>query len=122
MLGKLREKVDAIPDSKIDTDKVAEIELNLYNHKILTDSDWLTFKTQFEKAFPDYPARVRKVYPTISEAEERLFLFIKLKLKNKESAAILGISPDSIKKTRTRLRKRLDLLDEMGLNTHIDHF
>lgn len=98
--------------------KGTDFEMNLYNQKILTSEDWSAFKIYFEKVFPDYIRRLRTSFPSITEAEERLFLFIKLNLTNKEAAAILGISVESVKKTRSRLRKRL-ALDE---NTDIDDF
>ncbi len=83
--------------------------IDMYDMKILTDEDWNFFKVHFEKAYPNYIQKVRQRFPTITEAEERLFLFIKLNLTNKESANILGIKSDTIKKTRMRLRKRLKL-------------
>ena len=98
--------------------EAGDFEMNLYNQRILTAENWAAFKIYFEKAFPGYLFRLRNAFPSLTEAEERLFLFIKLNLTNKEAAAILGISADSVKKTRTRLRKRL-ALDE---KTEIDEF
>ncbi len=91
---------------------------NLFNQRILTHNDWNSFKTHFEKAYPGYLTRLRTAFSNLSEAEERLFLLIKLNLKNAEIADILGITADSVKKTRTRLRKRL----ELPLNEQTDDF
>ncbi|MEP7144741.1 MAG: tetratricopeptide repeat protein [Ferruginibacter sp.] len=99
-----------------------DFETNLYNQRILTDDDWASFKIYFEKVYPGYLFRLRSAYIKISEAEERLFLFIKLGLKNKESAAILGISVDGVKKTRTRLRRRLELNEDEQLDKFIHDF
>jgi tetratricopeptide (TPR) repeat protein len=99
-----------------------DFEKNIYNQRILTPADWSAFKIYFEKAFPGYLFRLRNAYPSVTEAEERLFLFIKLKLTNKEAAAILGISADSVKKTRTRLRRRLALDEKTSLDTFINEF
>jgi tetratricopeptide (TPR) repeat protein len=95
---------------------------NLSNQRILTDADWTSFKTQFEKAYPEYLFRLRAVFPNLSSAEERLFLLIKLKLKTKEKAAILGISVDSVKKARFRLRKRINLTEDVQLDNFIHDF
>ncbi|WP_462255081.1 helix-turn-helix transcriptional regulator [Ferruginibacter sp.] len=103
-------------------DEVNDFEKNIYNQRILTPADWSAFKIYFEKAFPGYLLRLRNAHPKLTEAEERLFLFIKLKLTNKEAAAILGISADSVKKTRTRLRKRLDIHENIDLETYISTF
>lgn len=71
---------------------------------------------------PGYIQRLRTVNYELSEAEERLFLLLKLNLKRKEIAGILGISPDSVKKTRTRLRKRLILSANESLEDYIRNF
>lgn len=97
-------------------------EQNLYDRRILTEADWAAFKVYFEKAHPDYLRRLRATYPALSDAEERLFLLIKLNLTRKEMATILGISADSVKKTRNRLRKRLELGEETDLDGHIRAF
>lgn len=97
-------------------------EENLYNQRILTEADWSAFKIYFEKAYPGYLLRLRTAHPALTDAEERLSLFIKLQLTNKEAAAILGISAESVKKTRTRLRKRLELEGEQDLDEYIRNF
>lgn len=95
---------------------------NLYNKRILTDEDWEAFKLYFEKTYPRYINRLRTSLPNLSEAEERLFILLKLHLTRKEIAAILGISTDSVKKTRHRLRKRLGLKQEESLADYIQQF
>ena len=82
----------------------------------------MAFKAYFEKAYPGYMRRLRSAFPTLSDAEERLFLFIKLNLNRKEVAAMLGISADSVKKTRYRLRKRLLLTEEGDLDGYVRGF
>ncbi len=111
---------DRHPEATIEM--ATETEENLYNKRILTDADWADFKIYFENAHPGYLLRLRKVWPALSEAEERLFLFIKLNLTSKEIAAMLGISTASVKKTRHRLRKRLALPEEDDLEKYIQGF
>jgi len=95
------------------------IDLNLYDTTILTDSDWETFKLQFENSYPKFIQNVRNQFPGITQAEERLLIFIRLKISSKESANILGVQVDSIKKTRNRLRKKLNLERDENLNEFI---
>jgi tetratricopeptide (TPR) repeat protein len=99
-----------------------DFEENVFNQHILTDRDWAAFKIYFEKTYPGYLLRLRNKFPALSDAEERLFLFIKLNLNRKESAAILGISTDSVKRTRNRLRKRLGLDEDIDLEVFIRSF
>ncbi|MCB0665116.1 MAG: tetratricopeptide repeat protein [Saprospiraceae bacterium] len=88
---------------------------NIYDVRILTDMDWLEFKGAFEKVYPNFIQKLRHRYPILSEGDERLSLLIKLSLSSKEIAAILGISKDSVKKSRQRLRKKMDLEKEDDL-------
>lgn len=99
-----------------------ETDAAFYNQRILTDSDWSSFKESFEKAYPNYIAKLRNSHPAITEAEERLFLCLKLNLRTKETASMLGISNDSVKKNRSRLRKRLSLEAENDLAEYVKLF
>lgn len=96
--------------------------INMFDFRILTDKDWLAFKRLFERSYPSFFKKIRDEFPDISEAEERLFIFIKLNISNKESASILGIQPDTVKKTRSRLRKRLGLTPQQELNDFVSNF
>lgn len=121
LLTTLEEQIGAQAQSKKEILE-SDFQENLYNQRILTDDDWRAFKIYFEKTYPNYLQRVRSKLVNLSEAEERLFLFIKLNLTRKEMAAILGISVDSVKKTRYRLRKRLELASEDSLEDFIQNF
>lgn len=92
------------------------------NLSILTNNDWIVFKEYFHAINPNYIQRMRSEHPTLTEAEERLFMLLKLKFNNKEIATILGIANDSVKKTRSRLRKKLDLDSELNLDNFIEKF
>jgi len=97
-------------------------ETNFYDMNILTESDWQTFKSLFERSYPKYLQKIRTKFPEISPAEERLFIFIKLQISNKEAANILGVQSETVKKTRTRLRKKLGLERQENLNEFIQYF
>lgn len=105
-----------------DDDADTDDEKSLYTSTILTDDDWSTFRARFEKAFPDYLFRLRGAFSDLTPAEERLFLLLKLNLGRKEIADMLGLSVGSIKKTRTRLRKRLSLDSDDSLEDFIKKF
>ena len=110
------------PQEDISSTDKDDFEKNLYNQRILTDTDWSSFKTYFEKAYPGYLLRLRNAHSNITEAEERMFLFIKLNLTNKEAAAMLGISAESVKKSRQRLRKRINIDERTDLDVYVKTF
>lgn len=118
--NKLKEE-NKIPEEKSEQEN-EDLDLDIFSQRILTTDDWSLFKSHFEKAYPNYINRLRTTYSKLTEAEERLFILIKLNLNSKEIAAMLGISVDSVKKTRNRLRKRLQLTEEINLDDFVMKF
>lgn len=86
----------------------------LSQHTILTEDDWEKFKSMFEKVYPGFFHMLRQQSPDITLAELRMAALCKLQVPAREAANLLGISPNSVNKTRQRLRSRL------GLDAHED--
>jgi tetratricopeptide (TPR) repeat protein len=84
----------------------------LMNQTILTENDWLHFKDMFEKAHPGFLNILQQMAPGITTAELRYAALVKLNLGNKHMAAMLGVGADAIRKTKSRLRQRLQLPPE----------
>ncbi|MDZ4756799.1 MAG: tetratricopeptide repeat protein [Bacteroidota bacterium] len=82
---------------------------------ILTDEQWDHFTQLFEKVHGDFLYRLKTKLPDLSPAETRFMALSKLQLSNKEMAAMLGISSDAVRMSRHRLRKKLSLEEEGGL-------
>lgn len=73
------------------------------------DEDWADFRRHFESVHPDLINRLGEEYPGLTSNEFRLIALIRLNLSTKEVSSVLGISPDSVKTARYRLRKKLNL-------------
>ena len=73
------------------------------------DEDWSDFRRHFESVHPDLIKRLTKDYPKLTKNEFKLIALLRLKLSSKEISTVLGISPDSVKTARYRLRKKLDI-------------
>lgn len=112
------ETVEPETDSFVQEGQSDDFDQYLYNRRILTDTDWEVFKSYFERGHPGYLQRLRATFPKLSGAEERLLLLIKLNFTSMEVASTLGISKDSVKKGRQRLRRRL----AMQTNEDLEHF
>jgi tetratricopeptide (TPR) repeat protein len=94
----------------------------LYQLKILTEDDWTEFKVRFDKVYPGYINKLRAQYPGLAPGEQRQFLLIKLNIETKECANMLGISIDSIKKNRYRLKKKFNLSEKENLDEFVRNF
>lgn len=91
-----------------DPQKTELIE-KLQDFSLLTDDDWISFKNLFEKLNPNFFIYFRTKHPEVTVAEIRLAALIKLNLTTNEMAQTLGISPDSVRKTSLRLRKKIGI-------------
>lgn len=91
----------------------------LSQQTILTEEDWLKFKSLFEKIYPLFFQKLKESAADITVAEQRMAALTRLQLTSKQMAAMLGISVDSVHKTRQRLRQRLQLSAEINLDEYI---
>jgi DNA-binding CsgD family transcriptional regulator len=93
-----------------------------YRMKILTNADWLSFQKRFDEVFPLFNGQLKRQYKDLTSAEIRLFILIRIGFSNAEMSSCLGISPESVYKSRYRLRKKLDLPEEVDLTAFIQAF
>jgi DNA-binding response OmpR family regulator len=101
--------------------KLAE-GLQRMEHQIsmkIKGESWQQFETYFNNVHPRFFETLTTKYPDISPAELKLAAFLRLNFSTKEIASIIFLSPDSIKTSRTRLRKKLDLSPDDNLNTFL---
>lgn len=118
LVENLNEEIDQIKlndtDSKLQQE-TAKISEKLQTFVLLTEENWLEFKKLFEKLNPGFFEYFADNYPDLTNAEVRLAALIKLNLSNLEMAHTLGISPNSVRKTNLRLRKRLNIEEQSDL-------
>lgn len=125
LVEELREGLDALRQSLGENHLGDEVQRSLsvlYSMKILTDDDWNDFRVQFEQVHPGLIKQFRARFPDIADAELRLILLLKMGVRSREIATMLGISPESVKKTRYRLRKRLNLGEYESLEEFVGQF
>ena len=91
----------------------------LVDHSFNIDKDWEDFRLHFEQVHQDFFKLLKDRCPELSSSELKLCALVKLNLNIKEMSAILGISPESVKTARYRLRKKLQLSHEESLSDFI---
>jgi tetratricopeptide (TPR) repeat protein len=111
LIEKLEQRVKG---KEISADQQAIIS-DLTRQTILTEEDWDKFKSLFEKIYPGFFINLKEKFPDITLAEQRMAAFTRLQLTAKQMASMLGISVDSVHKTRQRLRQRLRVNPESSL-------
>lgn len=121
LIGNLEQQVKTIEVQGEAAEEEKELRIReLLAMKILTEDDWEIFKNHFEHVHEGLLSKLRTEYPTMTVGETRLFILLKLQLGTKEISNILGVSPESVKKNRHRLRKKLELDEDTKLEEFVD--
>jgi tetratricopeptide (TPR) repeat protein len=86
------------------------IDLNLKN-----EDDWDDFKLYFEQIHTEFFENLKNDYNELTSSELRLCALTRLNMSTKEIAEVLGISPQSVRMARHRLRKKFNLATDDNL-------
>jgi tetratricopeptide (TPR) repeat protein len=119
----LEELKQNIQQLKRTQDKATVTKLNELNrmveHSMNLDKDWEDFKRHFEEMHKDFFKTLKDNYPDITSNELKLCTLLKLNMNLKEASHVMGISPESVKTARYRLRKKFNLTRDENLIDHI---
>lgn len=96
--------------------------INTINLDINNERNWDQFKSYFEDVHRDFNVNVKNQYPEVSANDLRFMALMRMNLSSKEIANILNISPEGVKKSRYRLRKKMELEPEESLEDIILSF
>lgn len=81
--------------------------------------EWERFREVHDRLDPHFAKTLRKNFPDITEGELMLSTYIRLGMQTKQIARMLMLQPDSIKKNRQRLRRRLKLTPDQTLEAFL---
>ena len=84
-----------------------------------SDKDWEIFKSYFADVHNDFDQKLRTLNKDISEKEIRLAAFLRMNLTTKEIATTMNVLPDSILKSKYRLKKKLGLEKSVDLSNFL---
>ena len=84
------------------------------------DKDWEVFKSYFSEVHNNFDQKIQSIAQDISEKEIRLASFLRMNLTTKEIASMINVLPDSVLKSKYRLKKKLGLEKEQDLNDYLN--
>jgi len=96
-----------------------ELASRIEQASLITEDGWLEFTNLVEQVHQHFFTKLNVIFPNLTPAEVRLITLIKLKFSIKESASMLGISADSVRKARYRLKKKLSIEEDNSLDEMI---
>lgn len=105
----------------IDKDQRAVL-INLRN-KILRGNaalnNWSAFQLQFNMIYPEFINKVLKKFPHLTQQNLFMISAMYINLNTEQLSLLLGISPDSVRKFKYRLKKKLGLKKDQSLLHYI---
>ncbi|MEK6508900.1 tetratricopeptide repeat protein [Myroides sp. C4067] len=88
-------------------EKRPAIEELLRSH-LMTEENWVLFKETFREEQAVYFNEIITQFPDLTESNLRIVLLQKMELTNQETANILGVTIDAVKKAKQRLKKKYE--------------
>ncbi|MBB2145370.1 hypothetical protein GM921_07740 [Pedobacter sp. LMG 31464] len=95
------------------------ISTTLLNYVLVTDREWEKFKEMVSNAYPGFFVRLESLITHINPAEERLASLICLQLSDRQMASMLGISKESVTRSKRRLKQRIAIPEGQTLEEYI---
>ena len=78
----------------------------LLESHLMTEDNWIRFKREFEKEFPEFCQYLFTNFPELTDSNKRIIFLQKLGFSNIEISQFLGITTDAVKKAKQRLKKK----------------
>ncbi|MFC4209697.1 tetratricopeptide repeat protein [Pedobacter lithocola] len=119
-LENLRSTLQAmVKDDKRDQKKQMNMILAEINQSFNHERNWKEFTLAFEQVHHQFLEQLKKFSSELTSADMRLIALLKMNLDSTDIATLLGISTDSLRVSRYRLRKKLNLAQGDNLSAFI---
>lgn len=83
----------------------AKMQTLLDSH-LMSNTSWLDFKRFFIQTYPDYYQFLLQNFHGLTDSHLRIIFLTKLEMDNTETARVLGLTVEAVKKAKQRLRKK----------------
>lgn len=119
-LENLRSTLQAmVKEDKRDQKKQMNQILTEINQSFNHERNWKEFTLAFEQVHHQFLESLKKYSNELTSADMRLIALLKMNLDSGDIATLLGISTDSLRVSRYRLRKKLNLAQGDNLSAFI---
>ncbi|MCF8337751.1 MAG: tetratricopeptide repeat protein [Bacteroidales bacterium] len=118
--NKLLEEIQQISQST-QGDEINKKVSRLLSTNYSNEEEWEQLMMHFEKVHPGFFDKLRNKFSDLTDYDLRLAAYLKINLNSKEIAQVLNITPSAVKKSRQRLRKKMDLPGEIDFAEYFNH-
>lgn len=106
---------------QISGDELRELIINIQG-QIQADEKLKIFQQNIEQVNQEFFEKLLAKFPNLTKTEKELCGLIRLNLSSKEISNVRGVSPNSVKVGKHRLRKKLNLDPEDEIYTYLQQF
>jgi DNA-binding CsgD family transcriptional regulator len=117
ILNKIKDEILKVQQES-DHDKIMKEYrriLKIIDEQLDVNNDWERFSVYFDRVNNDFFKILNDSYPSLTPTDLRLCAYLRLNLSTKEIADLLNLSIRGVESSRYRLRKKLDLPNDLGL-------
>lgn len=90
--------------------------------ELQTKGEWDSFKLYFDQIHPSFFATLKEKFPVLTDNDLRLSAYIRIGLNNKQIAEILQVQSKAVLQARYRLKKKMELADEINIGDYLKDF
>ena len=91
-----------------DKNEVRQVK-NIIRHHITDETNWDTFSLELENDYPGLLNMISTTYPTLTPTDLKICVYALSNLNTNQISRLLNILPDSVKKSRQRVRRKLGI-------------
>ncbi|AKD58432.1 hypothetical protein SD10_09855 [Spirosoma radiotolerans] len=108
-----------LKDDKRDQKKQLRQLLEKIGQSFDRDKYWDDFRRIFDQIHPHFFEQLAHQFPDLTPTDLRLIALLKMNINSADVATLLGISSDSLRVSRYRLRKKIGLAEGESLSAYI---
>ena len=120
-IQKIRDQIQSVIETTNDKNTLNHLRkvLKAIESDIKFQNNWEQFELHFNQIHQDFLKRLREDYPQLTHRDIKLCAYLRLNLSSKEIAPLLNLSIRGIETSRYRIRKKMDLGQDVNLTEFI---
>lgn len=123
LLSLISDKIsETIRDTgSLDTSKLKEVVASIKT-QLRNTSEYDLFNQKFNQLHGSFYSDLADKHPDLTKSELKFCAYLRLNLNGNQIASIMSVTPEAIRKTRYRIRKKLNLSKTDSLEAYISSF
>jgi DNA-binding CsgD family transcriptional regulator len=99
----------------------SKILLNEIDKNTNLEKEWDKFKVHFEQVHSNFFQQLLSHESNLTDLEQKQCAYLKLNLSPKQVANLLNVTPHAVSTSRTRIKKKLNLLEDQDLGAWLQN-